>query len=107
MKWPARSPDLTPCDFFLWGCVKQHVYRGVIDTIDELKIRIELAFRPTDDGMRERVLAEYQRRLARCIQIHGAHVEVINAYRFHFRSQKALFRANQLLPQGNGRPHQK
>ena len=18
-EWPARSPDLTPCDFFLWG----------------------------------------------------------------------------------------
>lgn len=20
--WPPRSPDLTPCDFFLWGYVK-------------------------------------------------------------------------------------
>ena len=20
--WPPRSPDLTPCDFFLWGFVK-------------------------------------------------------------------------------------
>ena len=19
IKWPPRSPDLTPCDFFLWG----------------------------------------------------------------------------------------
>ena len=19
---PARSPDLSPCDYFLWGCVK-------------------------------------------------------------------------------------
>ncbi|MFW5443335.1 MAG: hypothetical protein ACKE51_03370 [Methylococcaceae bacterium] len=23
MEWPARSPDLTPCDFFLWGVLKQ------------------------------------------------------------------------------------
>jgi hypothetical protein len=22
--WPPRSPDLTPCDFFLWGYVNQH-----------------------------------------------------------------------------------
>ena len=22
LKWPQRSPDLTPCDFFLWGYVK-------------------------------------------------------------------------------------
>ncbi|KAJ4441386.1 hypothetical protein ANN_11241 [Periplaneta americana] len=24
--WPLRSPDLTPCDFFLWGYVKEAVY---------------------------------------------------------------------------------
>lgn len=25
--WPARSPDLTPCDFFLWGWLKDQVYK--------------------------------------------------------------------------------
>jgi len=25
--WPARSPDLTPADFFLWGYVKDIVYK--------------------------------------------------------------------------------
>ena len=25
MRWPPRSPDLTPCDFFLWGFVKDTV----------------------------------------------------------------------------------
>ena len=25
--WPARSPDLTPCDFFLWGWLKDEVYK--------------------------------------------------------------------------------
>ena len=24
--WPPRSPDLTPCDFFLWGYVKDNAY---------------------------------------------------------------------------------
>jgi hypothetical protein len=24
--WPARSPDLNPCDFFFWGCLKDRVY---------------------------------------------------------------------------------
>ena len=27
LTWPPRSSDLTPCDFFLWGFVKQQVYR--------------------------------------------------------------------------------
>ncbi|GBM20352.1 hypothetical protein AVEN_195900-1 [Araneus ventricosus] len=26
LPWPLRSPDLTPCDFFLWGHVKDKVY---------------------------------------------------------------------------------
>jgi hypothetical protein len=25
--WPARSPDLTPCDFYLWDYLKNKVYR--------------------------------------------------------------------------------
>ncbi|GBM43708.1 hypothetical protein AVEN_60513-1 [Araneus ventricosus] len=25
--WPPRWPDLTPCDFWLWGFVKDQVYR--------------------------------------------------------------------------------
>jgi len=26
--WTARSPNLNPSDFFLWGCMKLRVYRG-------------------------------------------------------------------------------
>jgi hypothetical protein len=26
MRWPPRSPDLTPCDFFFWGFVKDIVF---------------------------------------------------------------------------------
>ncbi|XP_043467054.1 uncharacterized protein LOC122501561 [Leptopilina heterotoma] len=31
-EWPPRSPDLTPCDFFLWGHVKAHVYSNLLKT---------------------------------------------------------------------------
>ena len=27
--WPPRSCDLTPCDFFLWGHVKDKVYATI------------------------------------------------------------------------------
>jgi len=26
MRWPPRSPDLTPCEFFFWGFVKDNVF---------------------------------------------------------------------------------
>ena len=37
-RWPPRSPDLTPCDFFLWGYVKDKVYVPPLpESLDELK----------------------------------------------------------------------
>ena len=35
--WPARSPDLTPLDFWLWGSLKGIVYAENSKTIQELK----------------------------------------------------------------------
>jgi len=35
--WSARSPDLTPCDFFLWGYLKAKVYACHPGTIEQLK----------------------------------------------------------------------
>jgi hypothetical protein len=25
-QWPPHSPDLNPCDFYLWGMLKDKVY---------------------------------------------------------------------------------
>jgi hypothetical protein len=38
--WPARSPDLTPCDFFLWGYLKDTVFQTPPTTTVELRARI-------------------------------------------------------------------
>ena len=47
---PPRSPDLTPCDFFLWGYVKDHVFVPPMPLdLAELRQRIEHAA-PSDVG---------------------------------------------------------
>ena len=39
--WPPRSPDLTVCEFFLWGYVNDIVYRPPLPaTLDDLQERI-------------------------------------------------------------------
>lgn len=43
-RWPPRSPDLTCLDFFLWGCVKDIVYKTECDTADEMRQRLIAAF---------------------------------------------------------------
>jgi hypothetical protein len=41
MKWPPHFPDPTPCDFFLWGYVKEQVFVPTLTLdIDELKLAV-------------------------------------------------------------------
>ena len=39
--WPPRSPDLNPCDFYLWGHLKSMAYNSLPKTLDDLKANIE------------------------------------------------------------------
>ena len=37
VEWPPLSPDLTPCDYFLWGHLKSKVYIAPAESIDDLR----------------------------------------------------------------------
>ena len=43
--WPARSPDLNPLDFHLWGHLKSIVYATSIENAEILRNRMEQGFR--------------------------------------------------------------
>jgi hypothetical protein len=61
MKRPPRSPDLTTCDFFLWGHIKDLVYVPPLPRdIDELKRRISEAAAYVTADMLERVWQEME-----------------------------------------------
>lgn len=38
--WPPRSPVIAPCDYFLWGFIKNSVYKAKITPVRVLKQRI-------------------------------------------------------------------
>ena len=40
IKWPPRSPDITPLDYFLWGWLKSQVYSATVEHLDTQKNRI-------------------------------------------------------------------
>ena len=53
--WPPRSPDATPCDFFVWGYVKDQVYVPPLPaSIPELKVRIRTAIETITADMLEK-----------------------------------------------------
>ena len=43
--WPARSPDLNPLDFHLWGHLKSIVHPTSIENAEILRNRMEQGFR--------------------------------------------------------------
>ena len=75
-EWPPRSPDLTPCDFYLWGAVKDLVYmHGRVDTVSQLQDLIIGAFNKIRQHhmphVRNAVLS-VRRRMELCIQQQGS-----------------------------------
>lgn len=81
--WPARSPDLTPLDFYLWSELKRLVYQQEHETRDALVAAITDAF---DVVRRDRdtliSLKNNQIKRARlCIERGGLHFEQLLRYR--------------------------
>jgi hypothetical protein len=82
MPWPPRSPDLSMCDFFLWGYLKSVVYRNKLETLCELKAAIVEAFNTVTMDFLQKSALDYRRRLEKCTRLKGGHVEmeVVNMF---------------------------
>ena len=75
-EWPPRSPDLTPCDVFLWGHVKENVNKSHPQTVNELEDSIRTAFRGIDERLCRKVCSEaVKKRIRLCVQEDGEHIE--------------------------------
>lgn len=73
--WPARSPDLTPCDYFLWGHMKSLVYRIPPANMEQLRHSIaESAHSITQEQLR-RSVHDMITRLNLVIDQNGGHIE--------------------------------
>jgi len=74
--WPARSPNLTPCDYFLWGYVKDKVFVPPQPvSLPDLKNRITVAVETITPDMLSRVWQELDYRLDVCRVTKGAYIE--------------------------------
>lgn len=75
IEWPARSPDLTPLDFFLWGYVKSKVFVTQPESLDELRQRIIGICASLTPEVFQNVREEFEDRLFMCQEVNGAHFE--------------------------------
>jgi hypothetical protein len=72
--WPPRSPDLSTCDFFLWGYLKSLVYTHKPRTSNDLKEANRQDIRPIDRQLLARAMDDFKKRLENCIQEDGCHL---------------------------------
>ena len=73
--WPARSPDLNPCDFFLWGFIKEKIYSEDYEDFVVLRQKIQAAIDSITPEMLERVHQNFIKRCRKCIECLGGHFE--------------------------------
>ena len=74
IKWPPRSPDLSPNDFFLWGYLKIIVYTheaGRAENIVALREKIIEAANSVTVHMLENVRVNFYDRLRQCLAVYG------------------------------------
>ena len=76
LAWPHRSPDATPCHFFLWGYVRDQVGVPPLPaSIPELKVRITTAIETITADKLQTVWNELDYRVDVCRITKGAHIE--------------------------------
>ncbi|XP_025422960.1 uncharacterized protein LOC112692505 [Sipha flava] len=74
--WPARSPDLTPLDFFLWEYLKTVVYADSPVNLQDLKNKIQVACDIlSENQIKTAISTEFLRRLESCLEHNGKNFE--------------------------------
>lgn len=71
--WPARSPDLSPNDFFLWGYCKSAIYghENMPNTLEDLRAKISEVFQSITPNMLSNVRRGFYNRLGYCLAQEG------------------------------------
>ncbi len=66
--WPALSPDLSVCNFFLWRYLKVRVYVNKPRTLMQLKWNIETKIKKIPVDTLRRIYNNFEKRLDECIK---------------------------------------
>ena len=92
--WPARSPGLSACDFFLWGVSKISSLQSssTPHSSGVWKHRIKQEVKWILVEMPQRVMGDVRKRLAECLERNGGHLNdvIFGKWDFCFHCVKLL-----------------
>ena len=73
--WPAKSPDLSPCDYWLWSICLQEIRKVKPRQLIELQELVsDFCFSLSSDEVRK-ATAHVLRRTEICLELGGGHFE--------------------------------
>ena len=74
--WPPRSPDINPCDFYLWGHLKEVAYNPLPKTLDDLKANLEREITKISPNDLKNVFLNIEKMCKLLISAGGGHIEM-------------------------------
>jgi hypothetical protein len=75
---PPRSPDLTPCDFYVWGYVKDQIYQPPMpQSVRELREWISQPIANDDESHLWRTWEEFEYRVHVCRVTNRTHIKLL------------------------------
>ena len=75
INWPARSPDLSAPDYWLWGYLKDRVYTPKPRNIQMLRMSIEREIAIITQDMLFNVMNNLKERIEQCRRNGGGHLK--------------------------------
>ena len=71
VEWLAWSPDLSLCDVFLWGYLKEKVFKHRPQSLEDLKERIQQEIDSIPPELTRRVMKSFREHLQQCVANDG------------------------------------
>lgn len=72
---PPYSPDLAPCDFYLFPCLKKHLKGKKFSSIAEIQRELQSYFKQVEENGFQNVFSEWKSRWEKVIQSEGFYFE--------------------------------
>ncbi|GBM45099.1 hypothetical protein AVEN_151077-1, partial [Araneus ventricosus] len=75
--WPPRSPDLSPCDFWLLGFIKDQIYRKQPAALSHMEDSIIRHVRGFKEDLLRSAVEHTVLRMETVVENHRTHIEIM------------------------------